>query len=239
MKTLVLLPSIALDEASWQWLDLPSGARAVMHTYPGHAPGCAWSPGMSLADVADMVAESYPGALHLVGVSLGGMVAQHLAMRHPDRVASMLIAGAAATVDPATMTARAEAAEAGTSEGDAAGTLARWFTPGAIALSPEHAGVAYARRRLTGIDPMSLAAAWRAIAAHDLRGRLGGVEAPVTCVAGDQDKAAPVTALQALASEFRRARLRVLRAPHLMQVECPEEFSVALQEHLEFSEAAS
>ncbi|MGH3279067.1 MAG: alpha/beta fold hydrolase [Trebonia sp.] len=237
--TLVLLASIALDDASWQWLDLPAGAQVAMPAYPGHAITGEWVPGTSLGDVADMVAAHCPGELDVVGISLGGIVAQHLAVRHPEQVRSLLIAGTTACSDPATMLARAEAAEAGMSEADVARTLDRWFTPGALARVPSHPGVGYARRRLAAMPGRSFAAAWHAMAAHDLRGCLRTIEARVTVVAGDADKAAPPAAMRELAAEFAQARFEVLHGPHLMQLETPEAFSAVLRAHLQLTGAAS
>ena len=237
--TLVLLASIALDDASWQWLDLPAGVHAAMPVYPGHGAAGDWAPGTSLGDVADMIAAQCPGELDVAGVSLGGIVAQHLAVRHPERVRSLLIAGTTACSDPATMLTRAEAAEAGMSETDVTRTLDRWFTPGALARVPEHPGVGYARRRLAAISGRSFAAAWRAMAAHDLRGRLRAIEARVTVVAGDSDKAAPPAAMREFAAEFAQASFEILHGPHLMQLETPEAFSAALRAHLQLTGAAS
>jgi 3-oxoadipate enol-lactonase len=236
--TLVLLASIALDDASWQWLGLPAGARVATPVYPGHGATGEWAPGVSLGDVADMIAAACPGELDVAGISLGGIIAQHLAVRHPERVRSLLIAGTTAYSDPATMTARAEAAEAGLSEAAIAGTLDRWFTRDALARVPEHPGVGYARRRLAAMSGASFGAAWRAMAAHDLRGRLRGIGARVTVVAGESDQAAPVTAMREFAAEFAQPRFEVLRAPHLMQLETPEAFSAVLRAHLQLAGVA-
>lgn len=239
MSTLVLLTSIALDDVSWKWLELPAAITVAMPAYPGHGAAGEWEPGVSLGDVADMVAASCPGELDVVGISLGGMVAQHLAVRHPERVRSLLIAGTTAQADPVTMLERAEKAEAGLSEADLARTLGRWFTPEALSRGRGHPGVSYARARMATIAGASLGAAWRAIAAHDLRGRLHGVEVPVTVVAGDSDEAAPVTAMRGLAAEFAHARFEVVRAPHLMQLETPQAFSAVLRAHLQLTDVAS
>lgn len=237
--TLVLLPSIALDDASWQWLDLPGGVPVATPVYPGHGATGDWAPGTSLGDVADMIAARYPGELDVVGISLGGIVAQHLAVRHPERVRSLLIAGTTARSDPATMLARAEAAEAGISNADVTSTLDRWFTPGALARVPEHPGVGYARRRLAAIAGRNFAAAWRAMAAHDLRGHLRTIGSRVTVVAGDSDKAAPLAAMREFAAEFAEPNFEVLHGPHLMQLETPETFSSVLRAHLRLTGAAA
>ncbi|MBO0820096.1 MAG: hypothetical protein J2P26_04520 [Nocardiopsaceae bacterium] len=238
--TLVLLPSIALDDTSWRWLDLPADVRVATPVYPGHGTTGDWLPGVSLDDVADMIAAAYPGPLEVAGISLGGILAQHLAVRHPDRVRSLLIAGTTAHSDPATMTGRAEAVESNPNNNDySEQTLRRWFTSEALAQVPEHPGVAYARRRLAAMPGRSFGAAWRAMAGHDLRGRLRGLPARVTIVAGQGDQAAPPEAMREFAAEFDRPRFEVLAAPHLMQLETPEAFSAVLRRHLSPADVAS
>lgn len=236
--TLVLLPSITLDDASWQWLELPADVRVATPVYPGHGTTGEWLPGFSLGDVADMIAAACPGTLDLAGISLGGIIAQHLAVRHPARVRSLLIAGTTAHSDPATMLGRAEAAE-DQNHDDTERTLTRWFSPEALSRLTEHPGVAYARRRLAAMPGRSLGAAWRAMAAHDLRGQLRGLSARVTIVAGDADQAAPPGAMREFAAEFDRPRFVSLPAPHLMQLETPAAFSAALREHLQPAGVAS
>ena len=63
-----------------------------------------------MASLADEVADAYDPPLHLIGVSMGGMVALNVAVRHPDRVGSVLVACTGAAVDPDVMRERARVA---------------------------------------------------------------------------------------------------------------------------------
>jgi 3-oxoadipate enol-lactonase len=99
-------------------------------------------------------------------------------------------------------------------------TLRRWFTEPALAAAPEHPGVGYARQTLASLSPGCLIDGWKVIAAHQAAGHLGGVTAPVTCLAGLQDLAAPLARVAALAAELPRSRLVQLQAPHMVQLEC-------------------
>jgi 3-oxoadipate enol-lactonase len=230
--TLVLLTPIGLDAASWERVPLPDVPTAK-HVFPGFGGRERAAEQPDMASLADEVAASYEGPLDVTGVSLGGMVAQHLAVRHPQRVRSLLVACTGAAADPATMLARAAAVEAGGMEGVLEETLRRWFTPETLDAQPEPPGVSYARRTLLALEPDCFADGWRAIAGHDIVDRLSEIAVPTTCVAGSRDTASAVSRTRAISERVRGARLVVLRGPHMMHLECPAEFSTALSEHLQ------
>jgi pimeloyl-ACP methyl ester carboxylesterase len=227
---LVLLTPIGLDAAAWDGVDLPAGA--IPHEWPGCGarPRAARRPDM--AALADEIAREYDGTLDLAGCSMGGMVGQHVAIRHPHRIRSLLMACTGASADPAAMHDRAEAAERGGMEGILGTTLQRWFTPEALAQRPEHPGVAYARATLLALDPASFADGWRAIATHDARPRLEEVRARTTCVAGDADAAASVARVREVADGIPGARMVVVTGPHMLPLEQPAVFGDVLRTHL-------
>src|ERR1700722_3243936 len=88
--TLVLLTPIGLDAGCWERMPLPAGDVAK-HTFPGFGGRPRASEAPTRASLADEVAATYEPPLDLVGVSLGGMVAQHLTLRHGDRVLSLMV----------------------------------------------------------------------------------------------------------------------------------------------------
>jgi 3-oxoadipate enol-lactonase len=190
-----------------------------------------------MASLADEVADTYDGPLDLAGCSMGGMVGQHVAIRHPHRVRSLLMACTGASADPAAMRERAAAAESGGMEAVLATTLERWFTPAALAQRPQHPGVAYARAALLRLDPASFADGWRAIATHDARPRLGEVRARTTCVAGDADASASVARVREVADGIPRARMEVVVGPHMLPLEHPGTFGELLRAHLAWGAA--
>jgi pimeloyl-ACP methyl ester carboxylesterase len=225
-----------LDAGCWDWTDLPQDVT-IKHVFPGFGGRPRAEPPPTMATLADEVAASYSGELDVVGMSLGGMVGQHLTVRHPDRVRSLVVGCTGAAADPVEMERRAVAAETGGMEAVLDETLERWFTPAALA-RPDHPGVAYARRTLLALDPGSFADGWRAIAGHDIRDRLGEIRVPVTCIAGTADAASPVSRTQDLADRVKNSRLVVLDGPHMMHLERPAEFSAAVRDHLRRVEEA-
>jgi 3-oxoadipate enol-lactonase len=230
--TVVLLPPIGLDEHCWDWLDLPAGP-VIRHVYPGFGRRPAGPRPADLDVWADEVAALGSGEpLDLAGVSMGSMVAQHTALRHPGRVRSLLLACTGGSADPGPALARAAAA-AGGMAGVLDETLRRWFTRGALEAQPAHPGVDYATRTLLDLDPASFAGGWRAIARHDVLSRLAAVTAPTTCIAASSDASAPVQRVQRLAEAIPGSRLEVLDGPHMIHLENPAAFSGALAAHLE------
>jgi len=232
--TLVLLTPIGLDAGCWEGMALPRSG-VVKHVFPGFGGRERAREQPTMASLADEVAASYDPPLDLVGVSLGGMVAQHLTLRHPAAVRSLMVCCTGAKADPATMHARAEAAERDGMEGVFEETLERWFTPGLLARRPEHPGVAYARRTLLALDPGCFADGWRAIAGHDARERLAEIAVPTTALAGSSDSASPVSRSREIADRVPGARFVEIEGPHMMQLEHPLELGGEIAEHLSWA----
>lgn len=231
--SVVLLPPIGNDARTWDFVDMPDAARR--HRFPGFGRAEA-ATAFTMADLADEVVAAHPGRLHLVGVSMGGMVALNAALRHPDRVVSVLVACTGATASPAVMEQRAVAAETGGMSSVLEDTLSRWFTPRALSADPAHPGVAYARDALSGLAPSAFAAGWRAIATHDTAARLGQLTVPVTAVAGGQDRASPLSRSEEIARQAPHGRLVVVDdAPHMIQLEQPTAMGRVIAEHLAWS----
>jgi pimeloyl-ACP methyl ester carboxylesterase len=229
--TMVLLPPVGLDDSCWRWLDLPDVA-AIKYVYPGFGTRARGDFRLTLDSLADEVVTLADGPLDLVGVSMGAMVAQHAAIRHPHRVRSMLLACSGAAAHPSRSMDQVAAVEQGGMKGVLDSTLSRWFRADTLAESPTHPGVAYVTATLLGLDPRSFADAWRAIAAHDVADQLARVSVPTTCIAASDDSAAPVTRMRLLAESLPEARLVMLSGSHMVHLENPLDFSRVLAEHL-------
>jgi pimeloyl-ACP methyl ester carboxylesterase len=185
-----------------------------------------------MQSLADEVADAYGGPLDLVGVSMGAMVAQNVGIRHPERVRSLVVACTGAAVERGAMMRRAEEVEEKGMTGVLTETLQRWFTPPALAVRPEHPGVAYARETLLALDARSFADGWRAIATHDVRTRLPEISAPTTCILGTSDPVGTRERVEQVATGVRNGRLVVLEGPHMLHLEQPAAFAAAVRDHL-------
>lgn len=229
MTDVLFLHPVALDGRAAGWLGL-EGVTAP--SFPGHG-GRLRRPGVTLDEAADEVAASTQGRMHVIGASFGGMLALHLALRHPDRVASLALCFTTARVTARTMLERAEQTERRGSAAMVQPTMERWFTPEGLAAEADLPGVRYARERLRATPAGAIADAWRAIAGHDVLDRLGTLAVPTTCIAGLRDQSTPLAAMRETADGIPGARLVELDQPHMGFLEQPTEFATAIHAHLD------
>lgn len=188
----------------------------------------------ALADaVRDLVDALGADRVDLVGLSLGGMQALHTAIRHPDRVRSLVLAdtsavfGADGTDPEAWIAARTAGVDAGRRPADDAAAVVR-----AIA-APGFAGAAFARAEAAfdRIPPDGLRAACRCLVTHDVRDRLAGIAAPTLVVVGELDRETPPAYSEVLAAGIPGAVLEVLPGVgHLTPCEAPDRFNELVRE---------
>ncbi len=180
-------------------------------------------------DVAALIVDQARRPVHFVGLSLGGMVAQALAVRYPQMVRSIVVANSGSHYDAAgraLWTERIRGVREGGLASVADGILARWFTPEfrADETSGGARRVAAIRRSLVATDPASYVACCEAISAMDLRGTNGLIHCPALVLAGERDEFSPVALSQAIAIAISGAQLLTLDTAHLSAVEKPMTF---------------
>jgi 3-oxoadipate enol-lactonase len=226
---------------TWEMWDalLPalSRYRVVRHDTRGHGrspvPDGPYTVEELATDVLDLVSSLGVDRFALVGLSLGGAVAQHLCATRPDLVsAAVLCCTAPAFGDPAQWHARAATVRASGMRAIEEATRGRWFTDDFRATSPQEVDRLVAM--LTSTPAEGYASCCEALSAFDGWRALASVEVPVRVVAGFFDPVCPVDTCDAMASAIRGADLVVVReASHLANAEQPEAFNAAVVEHLE------
>ncbi|MEU2927918.1 3-oxoadipate enol-lactonase [Streptomyces sp. NPDC007251] len=232
---LLLGPSLGTSYALWDTLapELSARHRVVRWDLPGHggsAPELI-GPGATVADLAALVLDLADtlgiDRFAYAGVSLGGAVGLHLAVHHPDRLTSLAAICTSAHFGGETpWRERAQRVRREGMEWLATSADARWFTPGFTV-----PGLVRDHREA---DPEAYAACCDALAAFDLRDRLGAIAVPTLLVAGKQDPATPPAHLREIADAVPGATLVELPgASHLAPAECPRAVLAALRTQLD------
>jgi 3-oxoadipate enol-lactonase len=192
----------------------------------GHGKSPASAPAHSLIDYADdlhaLLTKLALTPAAVVGFSFGGMVAQELALKHPQDVSALVVCASRASLPTAARDiarARGDDARNRGMRDVLEATLDRWFTPAFRASGKETA----TRVRLLSDDVEGWAQAWYAMAAVDTLPRLGSVRAPTLCLAGELDKSTPPETMKEMTAAIPGARYAELEgAPHMLFLEQPE-----------------
>jgi pimeloyl-ACP methyl ester carboxylesterase len=176
---------------------------------------------------------------HVVGHSMGTIIAAHLAAAEPGRVKSLALLGPLlAPPDPARASLRARAAKA-RQEGmrGIADALVQASTSSETK-QRRHAAVAFVRESLMAQDPDGYARTCEALA--DMQSAdTGRIACPVLLVTGDEDAVAPAQSVRAMGGRIAGSRVEVLRGcGHWAPVEKPEECIALLKEFLSERRAA-
>jgi 3-oxoadipate enol-lactonase len=234
----VLLHGLGSSAADWerQIAALIPHYRVVAVDFPGHGRTARARASVSAmaAAVEATVAGIDARPAHVVGLSLGGCVAQALALRAPDRVRSLVLVNTFARLRPAgpraagRMLARLALLLAAPMA--AVGNyVARDLFP-----KPEQEPLRReAAARIARTSRCGYLSAVGAVGRFDARTRLGEIRCPTLVVAGDRDTAIPLEAKQALARGIPGARLVVVAdSGHVSNWDQPETFNRIVLEFL-------
>src|SRR5215217_2158882 len=201
-------------------------------------------------EVADMAADTLGLAdalgldrFHLLGASLGGAVAQHLALAAPERVRTLQLAVTwAGSGAYAREKARLWAAECRLRPRE------EWLDALLLATVSEafyenQPMVDFVKQVMRANEhpqePDGFARQIHASSTHDLRGRLGGLTMPVHVISGAHDVLIPRWKQEELVAEILGARLTVIeRGSHALQLEFPQEFNAAVLDFIAEHERA-
>ncbi|GAB4172333.1 MAG: 3-oxoadipate enol-lactonase [Rhodocyclaceae bacterium] len=164
---------------------------------------------------------------HFVGLSMGGMIGQHLALRAPQRLLRLVLADTASRVPPEALPVweeRIRIVRARGMEPMVEPTLERWFTAPFREAHPEiMARIGDAIRR-TPVE--GYAGCIHCIARLDVTERLREIAIPALVLAGEQDLGTTPATARAIAAAIPGARLEILpSAAHLSNIEQAERFN--------------
>ena len=205
----------------------------------GHGQTSAPEGAYSLDQMADDLKGLLDGLgikeTHFVGLSMGGMIGQTFALKHPSMVKSLVLCDTTSRYPAAAAPVweeRIKTVGAKGMEPMVAGTLERWFTAPFRARRPE------VMERVGGMirrtPPAGYIGCCHAIPKINVTERLKELRCPALIIVGEEDPGTPVEMAREIHAALPGSQLAVLRsASHLSNVEQPEEFNRTLRSFLD------
>jgi 3-oxoadipate enol-lactonase len=237
-RPLVLLHPIGVDRSWWdEYVELWAASYDVVTIdLRGHGDSSAITSPVTLAehaaDVAAVLRQERLSGATLIGVSMGGMVAQRVAIQFPELAGALILCATAGgfpdEVRPRIL-ARGDLSRQGSMSEVIDDTITRWFA----ADTPRPELVQKCRARLAADDWYSWSANWQAISQLDNLGELPGVPVPALVVAGDADASIPPVVSQKIADALPNHRFVVVPgASHFGAFEMREVFAKVFDDFL-------
>lgn len=235
---LVLGPSLGTTLDLWnpQLPELSRHCRVVRYDLRGHggsqAPAGPYSIAALAGDMLALLDRLGVDRFSYAGVSLAGALGTWLSRQHGDRLVGVVtIASAAWFGKPDSWLARASRVRAEGTQWLVESRFGTWFTHEFAARQPST--VAWLLDMLRTTPAEGYASCCEAIAAFDLRDRLGDISVPTLVIAGEEDPATTVAMCRELAEGIPGASLVVIpEASHFVNVERPDAVTHLLLDHL-------
>ena len=208
--------------------------RILAHDMRGHgqsaAPAGPYTLDMLADDVLALMKELRIQRARYVGLSIGGMIGQHLALKEPGRFERMVLADTGHTQTPETLKQWEERIRIAQAQGMkplVAGTMERWFTP-AFRESPQAKRIA----ELIANTPVAgYVGCAQAIMKLNTTARLKDIKLPVLAITGEADAAAAGT--RYIGEHLPGAKfVNIPQAAHIANIEQAEKFNQALRDFL-------
>ncbi|MGO3126863.1 MAG: 3-oxoadipate enol-lactonase [Luteimonas sp.] len=233
---LVFCNSLGTDLSMWDaQADAFAGDfRVLRYDRRGHGASTAPAGAYTLADLGGDVLALFDALgiarAHYCGVSIGGLVAQWLALHAPQRIERVAVCATASKIGTTEgWTTRIADVEAQGLDWMTPATADRWF--GADFRAHHADEVARILASFVATKVAGYTGCCAALAAADLRDDIARIAAPLLAISGDDDPVCPPADLQAIA-DASGGRHISLPGRHLVNVESPDAFNAALRAFL-------
>lgn len=213
---------------------LPDGVRLVRYDKRGHGltscPTPPYGMGTLVRDIELLIDHLALREVVVIGCSVGGLIAQGLAVKRLDQVRGIVLSNTGAKIGTEQMWAdRIAAIESGGIEALADATMERWFSKSFLQ-SPELAGWRNMLTRQPAAGYMGVAGA---ISRTDFYSTTASLTLPTLAVAGSEDGATPPDLVRETADLVKGSRFELIRgAGHLPMAEAPEAFGALVSKFL-------
>ena len=238
-SAIVLVNALGSDLRIWDDVAarLAPAFRVVRYDKRGHGLSEAGPDRYDMADyardLAGLLEALGVARATVVGLSIGGLVAQELYRQRPELFAGLVLSDTAAKIgDDASWDARIAAIEAGGVEAVADGVLQRWFTADFRARRADE--LEGWRTMLVRTPRQGYLAACGALKRADLRPFAGAISVPTLCLVGDEDGSTPVALVRETAALVKGSRFEIVAgAGHIPGIEQPGATADLLARHAE------
>ncbi len=209
---------------------LPPGLRVLRFDMRGHGlsdvPPAPYAMGALIRDAERLLDALAVRDAVFVGLSIGGMIAQGLAVKRLDQIRALVLSNTAARIGTAAIWHdRIGAARDGGLAALSEATLGRWF-PRPFRDGPT---AALWRARLEAAPLEGWIGAASAIAGTDFYATTATLTLPTLAIAGSEDGSTPPDLVRETAGLIRGSRFALLRKTgHLPPVDRPDAFAAAL-----------
>lgn len=235
----VLSHSLACDHTMWDpQMEALRDYRVLRFDTRGHgaseAPVGEYTMDQLAADAHALLDALGIERFHFVGLSMGGMIGQQLALRVPLRMATLTLADTTSRYPPEARPMWEQRIGLVRKQGMDAlvpTTLERWFTARFREQHVETVARIGAKIRATRVSGY-IGCAY-AISHIDLTARLANVDCPTLVIVGADDLGTPREMAEAIVQAIEGSRLEVIEAAaHLSNIEQPAQFNRLLKAFL-------
>ena len=213
---------------------LPKGLRILRFDKRGHGlsacPPAPYSMGSLITDTEQLMDLTGFKDAMFVGLSIGGMIAQGLAVKRLDMIRAMVLSNTAAKIgNPAMWNERIAAVNEGGVEALADGVIERWFSKGFCA-GPD---IDMWRNMLAQQSNAGYAGCCAAISGTDFYTPTSGLRLPTLGIAGTEDGSTPPDLIRETVDLIPGSQFHLIRkAGHLPCVEQPIEYAQVLTDFM-------
>ena len=237
---IVLSHALGLNHSMWldprdaQTTGLGKGP-VLAYDHRGHGKSISSQGPYTQADLvsdAERIIEAWGrGPVVWVGLSLGGMVGQGLAIRRPDLISALVLAHTTSQYPPQAALAwdtRIKAVKVGGMAAVADMVVSRYLSEPFRQAYPDKAQALH--EQLTQTDPLGYTACCHAVATVNWLEQLYQIQCPTLVLAGAHDVGAPPEMARDIANHIPNAQLHIFsNSAHLSPTEEPELFRATVQ----------
>jgi 3-oxoadipate enol-lactonase len=234
MPVLAFCNAVGTDFRIWDEVSerLGESVSILLYDKRGHGLSDLGSPPYALSDHVDDLAHLLDhlaiGSAVICGLSVGGLIAQGLALKRPELVRGIILCCTALKIGTADLwEARIRTVEEGGIAAILEGAMTRWCTP--AFRTPDNSLYAASRTMLLRQDPRGYAGTCAALRDADFTLAARTIAAPALCIAGDGDPATPPELVKALAEAITGSRFTVIeKCGHLPCLEQPAKLAALI-----------